>query len=50
MNQWQEPEIIPSLVVEAFKREVAQHDKQRSEVTLKEHFDVFSILTYQHGE
>ena len=45
MNSWQEPEIIPSLVVQDFEKEVGQHDKQRSKVTLKEHFDVF-LHTY----
>ena len=45
MNRWQDPEIIPSLVVEAFENESVQHDKQRSKVTLKEHFDVF-LHTY----
>ena len=45
MNRWQEPEIIPSLVVKAFEKETVQRDKQRSKVTLKEHFDVF-LHTY----
>ena len=45
MNRWQEPEIIPSLVVKAFEKEAVQHDKRRSKVTLKEHFDVF-LHTY----
>lgn len=45
MNRWQEPEIIPSLLVRAFEKETVQHDKRRSKVTLKEHFDVF-LHTY----
>ena len=45
MNRWQEPEIVPSLAVKAFEKEAVQHDKQRSKVTLKEHFDVF-LHTY----
>ena len=45
LNRWQEPEIIRSLVVKAFEKEAVQHDKRRSKVTLKEHFDVF-LHTY----
>ena len=45
MNRWQEPEIIPSLMVNAFQKETVQLEKQRSKVTLKEHFDVF-LHTY----
>lgn len=45
MNRWQEPEIIPSLMVKAFQKETVQLDKRRSMVTLKEHFDVF-LHTY----
>ena len=45
MNQWQEPEIVPSLIVRAFEKESEVHGKKRSLVTLREHFDVF-LHTY----
>ena len=45
MNRWQEPEIIPSLVVKAFEKETLSISRKLSRVTLKEHFDVF-LHTY----
>ena len=49
MNQWQEPEIAPSFVLQAFEKEAARQGRKLSFVTLKQHFDVFLhtyVLTY----
>ena len=45
MNQWQEPEIAPSLVVEAFEKEAESQGRKLSPVTLKQHFNIF-LHTY----
>ena len=45
MNQWQEPEIAPSLVVEAFEKEADSQGRKLSPVTLKQHFNIF-LHTY----
>ena len=45
MNRWQDPEIIPSRVVDAFKTEADSQSRQLSVVTLKQHFNIF-LHTY----
>ena len=45
MNRWQEPEIAPSLVVDAFEKEADSQDRKLSPVTLKQHFNIF-LHTY----
>ena len=45
MNQWQEPEIAPSLVVEVFEKEADSQSRKLSPVTLKQHFNIF-LHTY----
>ena len=45
MNRWQEPEIVPSRVVDAFKTEAESQRRQLSMVTLKQHFNIF-LHTY----
>ena len=45
MNQWQEPEIASSLVVDAFQKEADSQDRKLSPVTLKQHFNIF-LHTY----
>ena len=45
MNQWQEPEITPSLVVRDFEKAAIAQSRKLSRVTLKQHFDVF-LHTY----
>ena len=45
MNRWQEPEISPSYVVDAFEKETLSIGRKLSRVTLKEHFDIF-LHTY----
>lgn len=44
-NNWQEPEIVPSIVVAALQREVAKHSDKASPTTLEQHFDAF-LHTY----
>ena len=45
MNQWQDPEIAPSLVVDAFEKEANSQSRNLSPVTLKQHFNIF-LHTY----
>ena len=45
MNQWQEPEISPSHVVDVFEKETLAIGRKLSRVTLKEHFEIF-LHTY----
>lgn len=45
MNLWQDPEIIESRVVDAFKKKADSQDRQLSIVTLKQHFNIF-LHTY----
>jgi len=45
MNQWQEPEITPSLVIRDFEKGAVSQGRKLSQVTLKQHFDVF-LHTY----
>ena len=41
MNRWQNPEIVPSRAVDAFKKEADSQGRQLSMVTLKQHFNIF---------
>ena len=45
MNRWQDPEIVPSRVVGAFKTEAESQSRQLSVVTLRQHFNIF-LHTY----
>ena len=45
MNRWHEPDIAPSHVVEAFKKEADAKHRKLSPVTLKQHFNIF-LHTY----
>jgi hypothetical protein len=45
MNRWHEPDIAPSHVVEAFKKEADAKYRKLSPVTLKQHFNIF-LHTY----
>ena len=45
MNRWQDPEIVPLHVVDAFKNEADSLNRQLSIVTLKQHFNIF-LHTY----
>ncbi len=45
MNQWQEPEIAPSIVVKAFENKANAQDRKLSPATLKQHFKIF-LHTY----
>ena len=45
MNQWHDPEIAPSLVVDAFQKEADSQGRSLSPVTLKQHFNIF-LHTY----
>ena len=45
MNQWQEPEMTPSLVVRDFEKGAISQGRKLSKVTLKQHFDVFLLLS-----
>jgi len=44
-NRWHSPQIIPSEIVQEFTQESLKLNKSLSQVTLKQHFDVF-IHTY----
>lgn len=45
MNRWQDPEIVLSRAVDAFKKEADRQNRQLSIVTLKQHFNIF-LHTY----
>lgn len=44
-NRWNQPNILPNEVLLAFEREAVKLDRKLSEVTLKQHFNVF-LHTY----
>jgi hypothetical protein len=45
LNRWQEPEIVPSVVLNALLKEANRQDEQLSPVTIEQHFDTF-LHTY----
>lgn len=45
MNQWQDPDIVPSRAVDTFEREANSQGRRLSIVTLKQHFNIF-LHTY----
>lgn len=45
LNRWQEPELVPSAVLNALQKEVEKYDNRPSMVTLEQHFDTF-LHTY----
>lgn len=45
LNRWQEPEIVPSVVLKALHKEAAQHENDLSLVTIEQHFETF-LHTY----
>jgi hypothetical protein len=44
-NRWQEPEMVPTSVLEALLKEANKHDDKSSHATIEQHFDTF-IHTY----
>ena len=45
LNRWQEPELVPSVVLKALQKEAEKQDSQLSMVTLQQHFSTF-LHTY----
>lgn len=45
LNRWQEPEIVPSVVLKALKKEAEKQDDRLSVETLEQHFQTF-LHTY----
>jgi hypothetical protein len=45
LNRWQEPELVPSAVLNALQKEAEKQEDRLSAVTLEQHFDTF-IHTY----
>lgn len=45
LNRWQEPELVPSAILKALKKEAEKQENRLSEVTLEQHFDTF-LHTY----
>lgn len=45
LNRWQEPEIVPSVVIRALHKEAARHEADLSPVTIEQHFETF-LHTY----
>jgi hypothetical protein len=45
LNRWQEPEVVPSLVLKALEKEAMKENDDVSRVTLEQHFDTF-LHTY----
>lgn len=45
LNRWHEPELVPSAVFKALKKEAEKQENRISEVTLEQHFDTF-LHTY----
>ncbi len=45
LNRWQEPELVPSVVLKAFQKEVEKQENRLSMVTLQQHFNTF-LHTY----
>ncbi len=45
LNRWQEPELVPSVVLKALQKEAEKQESQFSTVTLQQHFNTF-LHTY----
>ncbi len=45
LNRWQEPELVPSAILKALKKEAEKQESRLSAVTLEQHFDTF-LHTY----
>jgi len=45
LNRWQEPEIVPSVVVKTLHKEASRHEDGLSPVTIEQHFETF-LHTY----
>jgi hypothetical protein len=45
LNRWQEPELVPSVILKALQREATNHNDSVSPTSLAQHFDTF-IHTY----
>ena len=45
LNRWQEPELVPSAILKALKKEAEKRENHLSAVTLEQHFDTF-LHTY----
>ena len=45
LNRWQEPELVPSAVLNALQKEAGKENDKLSPVTLEQHFDTF-LHTY----
>jgi len=41
LNRWQEPELVPSVVINAMQKEAARQDGTLSRVTIDQHWDTF---------
>ena len=41
LNRWQEPELVPSVVIKALHKEAASQDEVLSPVTIDQHWDTF---------
>jgi hypothetical protein len=41
LNRWQEPELVPSVVIKALHKEALLHDEDLSAVTIDQHWDAF---------
>jgi hypothetical protein len=41
LNRWQDPELVPSVVIKALHKEAAKHDNGLSLVTIDQHWDTF---------
>ena len=46
LNRWQEPEIVPSVVLKALKKEAKKQDDRLSVETLEQHFQTFFTRTF----
>src|SRR5579859_6387 len=45
LNRWQEPELVPTVVIRALQSEAAKHEDDLSTVTIDQHWDTF-LHTY----
>lgn len=45
LNRWQEPELVPSVVLKALQKEAEKQENRLSKVTLQQHFNMF-LHTY----
>ena len=45
LNRWQEPELVPSVVLKALQKEAEKQENRLSKVTLQQHFNTF-LHTY----